>query len=172
MTQIQLLAFPNLGVYIHQSKISNMKASDIMQKKVDYVTPETSLRQASKMIFDKTHMGLPVVGKKNRKLVGFITDQDILSQCFPSMKEYVEDIVHARDFSAMEKKLKDIMNLKVEDVMSKHAIYIKKDDPLLKIESIMKLKDIARLPVVDERKRLIGILTKRDIFRALVGKYF
>lgn len=149
-----------------------MKASDIMQKKVDFVTPETSLREASKMIFGKAHMGLPVVSKKSKKLVGFITDQDILSQCFPSMKEYVEDVVHAQDFSAMENKLKDIMNLKVKDVMSKQAIFIKKDDLLLKIESIMKLKDIARLPVVDDRKRLIGILTKRDIFRALVGKYF
>ena len=149
-----------------------MRASDIMQKKVDYVTPKTSLRQASKIIFGKAHMGLPVVSEKSKKLVGFVTDQDILSQCFPSMKEYVEDTVHAQDFSAMEKKLKDIMNLKVEDVMSKHVIYIKKDDPLLKIESIMKLKDVARLPVVDDRRRLIGILTKRDIFRALVGKYF
>ena len=148
-----------------------MKASDIMQRKVDYVTPETSLRQASKMIFGKAHMGLPVVSKKSKELVGFLTDQDILSQCFPSMEEYVEDVVHSRDFSAMEDKLKDIMNLKVEDVMSKRIIYIKKDDLLLKVASIMKLKDIARLPVVDDRKKLIGILTKRDIFRALVGKY-
>jgi CBS domain-containing protein len=149
-----------------------MKASDIMEKKVDYVTPNTSLRQASKIIFGKLHMGLPVVNQKTKKLVGFITDQDILAQCFPSMKEYVEDIVHARDFSAMEKELKHIMSLKVKDVMSKQVIYVKKDEPLLKVESIMKLKDIARLPVVDHKKKLIGILTKRDIFRALVGKYF
>lgn len=150
-----------------------MKASDIMQKKVDYVTPETSLHQAVKIIFGKAHMGLPVVAsQKSRKLVGFVTDQDILSQCFPSIKEYVDDVVHAGDFSAMEQKLKEIMHLKVEDVMSKHVMYVKKDDPLLKIASIMKLKDIARLPVVDDKGRLIGILTKRDIFRALVGKYF
>jgi len=72
----------------------------------------------------------------------------------------------------MEKKLKDIMNLKVKDVMNKQVIYIKKDEYLLLAASLMKLKDIARLPVVDDKKRLIGILTKRDIFRALIGKYF
>ena len=149
-----------------------MKVAEVMQKKVEFVNPKTPLRQAVKIIFGAKHSGLPVVNQKDKKLIGFVTDQDILSQCFPSIREYVEDVVHAGDFSAMEKKLKDIMNLRVENVMSKQVIYIKKDEPLLKAESIMKTKDIARLPVVDEKKRLIGILTKHDIFRALVGKYF
>lgn len=149
-----------------------MKVSDIMQKKVDYVTPKTPLRQAVKIIFGKKHTGLPVINPEDKKLIGFVTDQDILSQCFPSMREYVEDVAHAGDFSAMEKKLKDIMNLKVEDVMNKHVIYIKKDEYLLKATSIMKLKDIARLPVVDDKKRLIGVITKLEIFKALVGKYY
>src|SRR3989304_1634118 len=95
--------------------------SHISKLKIHYVTTRTSLRQASKTIFGKTHAGLPVVIQKSRRLVGFVTDQDILSQCFPSMKEYVEDVVHAGDFSVMEKKLKDIMNLSVGDVMNKHA---------------------------------------------------
>ena len=86
-----------------------MKASDIMQKKVAYVTPETSLQSASKIIFGKSHMGLPVVARKTKRLVGFITDQDILSQCFPTMNEYIEDTVHARNFLEMEKKLKEII---------------------------------------------------------------
>jgi CBS domain-containing protein len=147
-----------------------MLVSDIMQKKVVSVSPDTTIRKASEVIFGKSHMGLPVV--KNNNLVGFITDQDILSECFPSMKEYMEDVVHARDFAAMEKKIKDIMEMKVSDVMSKQVIYITKDAPLLKAESLMKVKDVARLPVVNEKKELIGLLTKRDIFRALVGKYF
>ena len=149
-----------------------MKVSDIMQRKVDYVTPKTPLRRTVKLIFGKRHSGLPVVGEKDKKLVGFITDQDILSQCFPSMRDYIDDVVHEGDFSAMEKKLKEIINLKVEDVMNKHAIYIKEDEHLLRAASLMKLKDVARLPVVDEKKRLIGVITKRDIFKALVGKYY
>ncbi len=148
-----------------------MKALDIMQKKVYFVTPDASLLDASKLIFGKSHMGLPVVSGKSRKLVGFITDQDIISQCFPTIKEYIEDTAHEQNFSAMEKKFKQIMKLKVKDVMSKRPVSVKKDFPLLKIESMMKLKEIARLPVIDEKGRLIGILTKRDIFRALIGKY-
>lgn len=146
-----------------------MKVSDLMQKKIDSVMPSTKVIDAAKLIFKHKHTGLPVVDGKN-KLVGFITDQDILSQCFPSMKEYMEDVVHGGDFNAMEKKLKEIMKMKVKDVMSKSVMSIEKDKSLLNAESIMKVKDIARLPVVDEKNHLIGILTKRDIFRALVGK--
>lgn len=146
-----------------------MKVSDIMQKNLDVVAPSAAVIDAAKLIFKHNHTGLPVVDGKN-KLVGFITDQDILSECFPSMKEYMEDVVHGRDFNAMEKKLKEIMKMKVKDVMSKTVVSIEKNKSLLNAESIMKVKDIARLPVVDEKNHLIGILTKRDIFRTLVGK--
>lgn len=146
-----------------------MTVKDIMQKKVVSVTPRTKLLDAAKLIFKRSHNGLPVVDIHN-KLVGFITDQDILSQCFPSMKEYVEDIVHEGDFKAMEKKVSEIMKMDVEEVMNPDVISISSSAQLLRAESVMKLKDIARLPVVDEKNRLIGILTKRDIFRALVGK--
>lgn len=149
-----------------------MKVSEAMQRKVDFVSPQMPLKKVVKIIFGKKHSGLPVVDPKTKKLIGFITDQDIISRCFPSMKEYVEDVVHGRDFSVMEKKLKVILELEVRDVMNKSVDYIHKDDPILKAESTMKVHDIARLPVVDDKKRLIGIITKREIFRALVGKYF
>ena len=148
-----------------------MNVSDIMHADVDFVTPSTSVLDAVKLIFKSKHTGLPVAKGKEKKLVGFITDQDILSQCFPSMKEYMEDVVHARTFDAMEEKVKEIMKMTVKDLMNRHVTYVKKNTPLLNAESMMKVKDIARLPVVDGKGHLIGILTKREIFRALVGKH-
>lgn len=147
-----------------------MKVENIMNMDVDSVTPSTSVLDAVKIIFKHNHDGLPVVIGKKMKLVGFITDQDILSQCFPSMKEYMEDVVRARDFTAMEDKIREIMKMKVKDIMSKRVISIKKDRPVLQAESMMKTKNVARLPVTDDAGYLIGILSKRDIFRALVGK--
>ena len=82
----------------------------------------------------------------------------------------MEDVVHASDFTAMEKKVYEIMKMKVKDVMNKKVISIRKDKPILQAESLMKVKDVSRLPVVDEKGYLIGILSKRDIFRALIGK--
>lgn len=147
-----------------------MKVSDIIKRDVDSILATQSVLDAAKVIFKHGHTGIPVVTGKNKKLIGFITDQDILSQCFPSMQDYIEDVVHSRDFDGMEKKIKEIMKMKVRDVMNNQLISIKEDAPLMKAESLMKVKHIARLSVVDAKGNLIGILTKRDIFRALVGK--
>jgi CBS domain-containing protein len=147
-----------------------MNVSEIIKRDVDSINASQSVLDAAKVIFKHGHTGIPVVSGKSKKLVGFITDQDILSQCFPSMQDYIEDVVHSRDFEGMEKKVKEIMKMKVKDVMSNQLILIREDAPLMKAESLMKVKHIARLSVVDAKGNLIGILTKRDIFKALVGK--
>lgn len=145
-----------------------MKVKNIFKKDFVSISPNATVYEAAKLIFGEHHMGLPVVTGKNKKLVGFITDQDITSDMFPSVKEIMEDYVHERDFEDMEKKIKPILAKKVKDVMSKRVISIHLEDPILKAESVMKIKDVRRLPVVDDKKYLVGIISKGDIFRALV----
>ena len=146
-----------------------MKVLAIVKKRVDFISPDSTLLDASKLIFGHHHRGLAVVWGKNKKLVGFITQQDILSQLFPTIGELMEDYVHERDFEAMEKRAKNVLTKKIKNVMSKKVISIHIDDPILKAESIMKINHISRLPVVDKNNNLIGIISKGDIFRALVS---
>jgi CBS domain-containing protein len=146
-----------------------MRVRDIFQKKVDFTTPNATLLDAAKVIFGHNHKGVPVVKPPKQKLIGFITEQDILSQLFPDMKDLIEDYVHSRDFEAMEGKVKTVLTKKVKEVMSKKLVAIHIDKPILEAESIMKLRDISRLPVVDNKGNLIGIISKGDIFKALVS---
>ena len=146
-----------------------MKVRDVFQKKVGYITPNSTLSEAARFIFGHDHKGLPVIEGPKKKLVGFITDQDIISQLFPSVQELMEDFVHEKNFETMEKKTKNILAKKVKSVMSRKVISIHIDEPLLKAESVMKIKDVRRLPVIDSKGNLIGIISKGDIFRALVG---
>lgn len=146
-----------------------MKVKDIFQKNVDFITPDALLADAAKIIFGHNHKGVPVVKLPKKKLIGFITEQDILSQLFPDIKDVIEDYAHVRDFEAMEEKVKSVLTKKVKEVMTRKIIAIHIDKPVLEAESIMKLRDISRLPVVDDRGNLIGIVSKGDIFRALVS---
>lgn len=146
-----------------------MKVKNVFSRRVYYISPNATLLEASRIIFGKNHKGIPVVDE-SKKVVGFITEQDIMSQVFPKASELMEDYIHERDFEAMENNLRLILDKKVKSIMTKKVTTIHEDEPMLKAESIMKLNEISRLPVVDNKKKLLGIISKGDIFRALVSR--
>jgi len=145
-----------------------MKVKNAMSTKIDYSTSKAKLKDVSKIIFDHHINGLPVL--KDKKLVGFITEKDILQQFFPSMKEFMEDSVNEANFEKMEKKISLIFAMSADKIMSKKLITLNPDTPLLEALSLMFVNKVGRLPVVDEKKRLVGIISKGDIFKFLVGK--
>lgn len=145
-----------------------MKVADIMQKDVDYVTVDASVEEVSRLIFGRGINGVPVC--KGRKVVGFITERDILSQFYPSIQEYMENHLSASNFEEMEEKIPEIFNLTAEKIMSKAPTTVTPSTPLLRAQSLMFIHKVGRLPVVDEKGNLIGILSKGDIFKALVSR--
>lgn len=144
-----------------------MKVADVMSKQVDYVASDTSVKDVCRIIFGRGINGVPVC--KGKKVVGFITEHDILSKFYPSMQEYMEDPVHTADFEGMEEKASEIFALTAENIMSKVPITVGPDTPLLRANSLMSTHKVGRLPVVDSKGNLIGILSKGDVFRVAVG---
>lgn len=144
-----------------------MKVSDVMQKNVDFVDNDTSVREVARIIFGRSINGVPVC--KNKKVVGFITERDIIAKFYPTMEEYVNDPFHSSDFEGMEKRVSEILEIKAKEIMTKNPIVVSPDTPLLKAQSLMFLEKIGRLPVVDGKGNLIGIIAKGDIFRSVVG---
>lgn len=144
-----------------------MKVSDVMSKQVDYVTTDTKVKDVCRFIFGRGINGVPVC--KGRKVIGFITERDILAKFFPSMQEYMEDPVHSADFEEMEKKTSEVLSLTAEEIMSKSITTVILNTPLLRAQSLMFTNKVGRLPVVDKNGNLIGIVTNGDIFRSVIG---
>ena len=145
-----------------------MKVSDVMSKQVDFVTPNDRIEKAAFLIFGRGINGIPVCEK--RKIVGLITENDILKKFFPTISELVEDTVRATNFEEMEEKASTILSLPVKKIMSKNPVTVKADTPLLRAQSLMNIQKVGRLPVVDDKHNLIGIISKGDVFRSLIGK--
>lgn len=144
-----------------------MKVSDVMSRQVEYVDVNTTVKDICRIIFGGGINGVPVC--EGKKIVGFITERDILKKFYPSMQEFIEDPVHSADFEKMEEGVSEILNLSAVNVMSREPATISPDAPLLKAQSLMFVEKIGRLPVVDKDKNLVGILSKGDIFKAIVG---
>ncbi len=62
-----------------------------------------------------------------------------------------------------EDRLKTFGEIKVTEIMVSDPIYTTPDEKISKTELLMLRKNINGLPVVDDKKKVIGIITQRDI---------
>jgi predicted transcriptional regulator len=97
-------------------------------------------------------------------LLGIIAEKDVLHNLFPSLEELMESL--EIDYEKMMDKYVDVINLKVEDIMTKSAISIRPDLPCIKAASIMVKHKFRRIPVADDGK-LVGMLSLGDVHKAI-----
>ena len=118
-----------------------MKVKEVMHRGVTWVEPNTSIRHIAQMMRDGDFGSVPV--GDNDRLVGMVTDRDIICR----------GIADSADSNG----------LTARDVMSKPIIWCRADDELEQALRVMEKNRIRRLPVIDENKRLTGMLALGDI---------
>ncbi len=143
-----------------------MKVSDVMQKSVISISEGTPIKEVGRLIFSLGIAGIPVV--RDKKLVGIVTEQDILAKLFPSVQEIAEDFFHASNFELMEDNLLNFFNTPVEQVMNRKPVSVTPETPLMRVQSLMLVNKFSRVPIVDKKGNLIGIISQGDIFRQLL----
>jgi CBS domain-containing protein len=109
---------------------------------------------------------IPVVEDGDR-LIGIVTLRDVMIPLYPNYGDYIHDNVHSRDFVEMEAGYPEVLAKKVEEVMSRNPLTVGPDDPVLEVASYMGLKNFRRIPVVEARGKLVGMVTIADINRGL-----
>lgn len=118
-----------------------MLAKDIMSKDVKCVDSDTSLHEAAKIMRDKDIGALPVCG--NDRLIGFVTDRDIVVRILAEGK--------------------DTKTTTVKDAMTPQCLYCFEEDSLEDVSKNMGKSQIRRLPVLNQDKRLVGIVALADL---------
>jgi tRNA nucleotidyltransferase (CCA-adding enzyme) len=117
-------------------------ARELMSSPVRTILPDTTIREAQRILLRYGHSGLSVVDA-NGLLVGIISRRDL-------------DIALHHGFS----------HARVKGYMTTNLKTITPDTTLPEIESLMVTYDIGRLPVL-EQNQLIGIVTRTDVLRQL-----
>lgn len=113
---------------------------DLMSRDVKLVSPETSIKEAALMMRDGD-FGMMPVGEADR-MIGTISDRDIAIRAV------------ALDMGP---------ETKVRDVMTAGVAWAYETDSVDKAVKIMSERQVRRLPVVDENKRLVGIVALGDL---------
>ena len=130
-------------------QLSETKVSDIMVKDPLFSTPDEKISVTELLMVRKNIGGLPVVkDRKNKQLIGIITERDIRL---------------ARFAISLESS-----NTTVKDLMTPEPFTAKKDDTLKIVVEKMKNKKIQRLPVVNDNNELIGLVLQTEILKILL----
>jgi CBS domain-containing protein len=118
-----------------------MKVKDVMHKGAEWVTPQTSLADVAQRMRDLDIGAIPV--GENDRLIGMVTDRDIACRGVANGK--------------------DPGKLTARDVMSKGIFYCNDTEELEDALRIMEQKQVRRLPVINDKKRMVGMLALGDV---------
>lgn len=117
------------------------QVSDFMTPNPECVSEKDSIRDVARIMKDQDTGVVPVVDGK--RIIGLITDRDIV----------VRGIAEG----------KDLANVNVKELMTKSVRSVREDQTVNEVLELMGNAEIRRVPVVNTRDEIVGILSIGDI---------
>lgn len=147
-----------------------MLAKDIMTREFIAVSKNDSIEEVARILLDNKISGVPVVDG-DKHVVGIITEKDLMVKAgelkMPFYLTFFDSIIFLENPIRFKNDLKKYTASQVQDAMSSKVIVVEEDTAVSKVVQIMQDKRVNRVPVVRHGK-LVGIITRNDILKALV----
>jgi CBS-domain-containing membrane protein len=134
------------GFAPHQQprSIDDVRVHEFMTRRITSVHPATSVERAARLMAECDCGALPVLGD-NGVLVGIVTDRDIA----------VRIVARGRD----------ARHAIVADCMTERVFACFANESLAELMRQMAQHQVRRMPIVDDRGRLVGIVAQSDLAR-------
>ncbi len=156
-----------------------MLVRNVMTKQVIIVGPDDTLESVLAKFTKHRVSGLPVLRKG--RLVGLVTEEDVIRAIdayapkihYDTHKAYalvmtvLQHGKRGKEFDAIMRKIVGSGKIRVRDFMEKKVRTIGPDERIEEAARLMITHKVKRLPVVS-RGRVVGIIARADIIRALV----
>jgi CBS domain-containing protein len=129
--------------------LETTNVSDIMTKDVKVEEQNQNIFAVSKIMFDN-HIGSVIIidNYDKRNPIGIVTESDLIR------------IIGSIESHLLQKPIKELMTHPLFPLSSQATIA----DAL----TLMYERKIRRIPIVDKNNNLVGIVTEKDIFNALL----
>ncbi|MEM5814216.1 MAG: CBS domain-containing protein [Candidatus Aenigmatarchaeota archaeon] len=157
-------------------KVFFMRVRKVMRKNVVVLKPADTLRKALATLILHNISGAPVVEKG--RVIGLVTESDIIKtiDAYGPKVHYEHEtsfaVIYAllkgrKEFEAVREEVVGSESIKVADFMKREVVTIGPDDDIYTAARLINMHDVKRLPVVNKNGKLVGIIARADIIRAL-----
>lgn len=124
--------------------MGRITVADIMTRNPVTASPDDNLLECAKKMIKKRVGNLVLIERKDKKVVGFLSQRDIL-------------------WALIKKSKKELKDIKAKDVSVRKIFTIKPTEGIQETLGRMNKKRVKRLPVVEKGKKLVGIISSKDI---------
>lgn len=144
-----------------------MKAQELMTKNIITAGPETTVKEIAGLLVEHRISAVPIVNEGG-EIIGIVSESDLFHRAETATEHKRSWWLSAlTETDTLAREYVKSHGTKAEDVMSRVVISVHEDADLSEVADILDSHGIRRVPVVKEG-RLIGIVSRADIVRALV----
>ncbi len=163
-----IVAVQDLEVVSHRTRgkllPKHVRVQDVMTPEPQRVALTTPVSEVARLLLSFTFTGLPVVDRDNRP-VGVISQTDLIYKAGLPMRL---GLMAAAGDDTVATALKAMAQKQAQEVMTSPPVVIRQEAPVTAAVDLMLQKGVKRLPVVDDQGRLVGNISRVDIFRTIL----
>jgi CBS domain-containing protein len=163
-----IVALEDVNVIVHKTHglliPKDTRVRDIMTLHPKKVNPETSLDEVARLLLSSTYTGVPVVDQEERP-VGVISQGDLIYKAGMPMRL---GLLAESDQQKVSLVLEKLAPKKAKEVMNRPVVSIEQDKLVTDAVNLMLKKQVKRLPVTDADGKLVGILSRVDVFHTIL----
>ncbi|MGC9194306.1 MAG: DUF190 domain-containing protein [Syntrophobacteraceae bacterium] len=143
----------------------NTRVREIMTLEPKRVGMDTAVSEVARLLLSSDFTGLPVVDEQNRP-VGIISQEDLINKARLPVRF---GLLASADKEKIERIFEELDPKRAQEIMTSPAIVIGVERLVTEAVDLMLAKKVKRLPVVDKSGRLVGNISRLDIFRTITS---
>jgi CBS domain-containing protein len=143
--------------------------SEVMSTNIIFVNLEDSIGKIAEVMAQNRVHGLPVID--DGKVVGIVTETDFFTKSFPDLylPSYIDLLRKAKPGLSGQGNADQFKRLldekKAKDIMTAPCVTVTAETEMEKIIDLIRVRQFYTLPVADDDRNLVGIITLTDVIR-------
>jgi CBS domain-containing protein len=155
-----------VSIPLEEARQSPRTALDVMNRQVRSVRPEQSVREAARLMVESDLRRLPVVTAEGQ-LVGMLSRADLLQSMMHTPLSSVDEaaagpVAVLQEAAGLPPAMRPVVDYLQRDIAT-----VREDTPLDDVLDALILSSLKRVLVVDEARRLLGIISDVDVLARL-----